>query len=84
MAKYFQIENQTIKVILFLQPIIHIGLCMPASCQDHELFHATQNYFNHQQIAMQQLLQIDMEIFATKSLDFDTVLITSTAFQLSW
>ncbi len=66
------------------QPIIHIGLCAPASCTEKDLVTSTQVFLNKNEINVQRIFQVNLTIIGTKTTHFDTSLFTEKCFYAFW
>lgn len=52
-----------------IHPTIHIGLCVPASCSDRQVFWHTQAFLNRRQLIVQEAFDIDLTVIAGKTMN---------------
>lgn len=67
---------------LWPQPIVHIGLCLPESCENTIIQSTVQSYLKTLPLPMMDLYDLNMTVIGSKATDYDMVFITSTAFVL--
>lgn len=57
-----------VEVKLMLENMLHIGLCLPKSCTNEEIFNLTRKYFNNRLVDVQAMYEIDAKVVQVKDM----------------
>jgi peptidoglycan/LPS O-acetylase OafA/YrhL len=57
-----------VEVKFMLENMLHIGLCLPKSCTNNEVFNLTRKYFNNRLIDVQVMYEIDADVVHVKDM----------------
>lgn len=70
------------RLISYPQKILHIGLCVPMSCSNDQMFNLTQEYFNTAELSVQHLHDYHPYVLQVKDLHSRTDFMEKRSFQL--
>lgn len=66
----------------FIQKILHVGLCIPASCTNNEILNISQNYFDHSRLQAQRLFEYQPHVLHVKELSVKTNFMEKTSVRI--
>ncbi len=57
-----------IEMKFMIENMLHIGLCLPKSCTNDEIFNLTRKYFNNRLVDVQVMYEIDADVVEVKDM----------------
>lgn len=65
-----------------MQKVLHVGLCLPSSCTNEEVFNITQEYFDRSHLQAQRLFEHQPNVLEVKELKVKTNFMQKASVQI--